>query len=70
MNDIGDLDGEQWDMALEWIPAVSILASHKLTQLCSFYTEPIRRLCSYMVGGGGILPRAKNVGCIRAISYI
>lgn len=33
MEDIGDIDGDQWDMALESIPAVSVSASHKLLQL-------------------------------------
>lgn len=28
VTDIGDVDGDQWDKALESIPTVSILASH------------------------------------------
>lgn len=33
VEDIGDIDGDQWDMALESVPAVSVSASHKLSQL-------------------------------------
>lgn len=33
VEDIGDIDGHQWDMALESIPATSVSASHKLSQL-------------------------------------
>lgn len=32
-NWVEDIDGDQWDMALESIPAVSVSASYKLSQL-------------------------------------
>lgn len=33
VTDIGAIDGDQWNMALEALPAVSVSAVHKLSQL-------------------------------------
>lgn len=67
VEDIGDIDWDQWDMALESIPAVSVSAYHKLSQL--FMLHRAYRMPIQIVGVGGTPPYAQNVRCTRGILY-
>lgn len=58
---IGDIDGDQWDMALESIPAISISASHRLSQLFILhraYRTP-ERLYDWGIKDSPLCPKCK-----------
>lgn len=64
--DIGDIDGDQWDMALELIPVVSISASQTFAAVhppIEFTAYPI----DCLTGVTEIHHSALNVMCLEVI---